>query len=83
MAKDKPFADALRKRIAAADQDPRWLDRIAVSLLSKAERGDVNAIKEIADRLDGKVPQSIGGTDELPPIITQIETVIVDPKEGE
>jgi hypothetical protein len=31
--------------------------------------GDDNATaKEVADRLDGKVPQGIGGDDDLPPV---------------
>lgn len=30
--------------------------------------GKPDAIREVADRLDGKVPQSIGGSDELPPV---------------
>jgi hypothetical protein len=36
------------------------------------------AIKEIADRLDGKVPQLIGGDDESGPVrLAKIERVIV------
>jgi hypothetical protein len=62
--RDKPFRDALRKRIAEASEDPRKLDRIAEKLLSLAEAGDMQAIKEMADRLDGKAPQAIIGGDE-------------------
>lgn len=32
------------------------------------EKGDVSAIREIADRLDGKVPQGIVGKDDETPI---------------
>ncbi len=66
--KDKPFRDALRLEIAADGVDLKQLRKVARALIIKAETGDVRAIAEIADRLDGKVPQAIGGTDELPAI---------------
>lgn len=54
---------------------------IAQSLLFRGSDGDVSAIKEAGDRVDGKVAQPIAGDDELPPIsIQQIERVIFDPK---
>ena len=66
--KDKPFRDALRLVIADAEDNPRKLRRIAETLFDEAARGDVAAIKEIADRLDGKVAQLHGGDDESGPI---------------
>jgi hypothetical protein len=36
-------------------------------LLAKAASGDVAAISVLADRLDGKVPQATGGSEELGP----------------
>jgi len=39
---------------------------VANALIEKAIAGDVQAIKEVADRLDGKVPQGIAGDDENP-----------------
>ncbi len=61
--KDKPFRDALRLEIAEAGEDRPSLRLIAQALLKQANTGDVQAIKEVADRLDGKVPQGlIGGT---------------------
>lgn len=79
--RDKPFRDALRMEIAEASGDPKWLRRIAVKLLNSAEGGDVAAIKEVADRLDGKVPQAVIGDDNEDPInvIHRIERIIVDP----
>jgi hypothetical protein len=53
--KDKPFADALRMELMAAGADHRALRKIARALIAKAEDGDLPAIREIADRLDGKV----------------------------
>lgn len=64
--KDKPFRDALRMAIADAGEDRPRLRRVATALLDKAETGDVQAIREIADRLDGKVPQGIEGGDGGP-----------------
>ena len=68
--RDKPFRDALRIEIAAlqADDDRRGLRRLARALIERAAKGDVAAIREVADRLDGKVPQAIGGAGDLPPI---------------
>jgi hypothetical protein len=63
--RDKPFLAALRLEIAAGG-DPKPLRRIARKLLAKAEEGDVHAIREVADRLDGKVPQAISGEDGAP-----------------
>jgi hypothetical protein len=64
--RDKPFLAALRLEIAEAGGDPKRLRRIAKRLLAKAEEGDVQAIREVADRLDGKVPQAISGEDGTP-----------------
>ncbi len=61
--KSKPFKDALLKAIQELG-----LEGAAKALVAKANEGDVGALRELADRLDGKVPQAIGGTDELPAI---------------
>jgi hypothetical protein len=63
----KPFYEALRLEIAAAGEDHKALRRIARALLDKAASGDTAAITALADRLDGKVPQTIGPADELGP----------------
>jgi hypothetical protein len=81
MAKDKPFRDALRMQIADAGEDHKALRRIALALMEKAACGDVQAIKEIADRLDGKVPQGHGQDEELGPIQTTIVTGV--PRKGD
>lgn len=74
--KDKPYRAALRRLVS---ESPDVLDRIAARQIACALNGDHNAAKEIADRLDGKVPQAIGGSDELPAIgLEQIQRVIVD-----
>jgi hypothetical protein len=68
--KDKPFRDALRLEIAAAqdENDFRSLRKIARQLLQNASEGKVDAIKEVADRMDGKVTQPIAGDEDGGPI---------------
>jgi hypothetical protein len=56
--RQKPFADALRMEICAGN-DPRHLRTIARKLIEMAEGGDLQAIKEVGDRLDGKCAQVI------------------------
>lgn len=79
--KSRPFKDALQKALKAADGDQDMLELVASALVAKASTGDVPAIKEIAERLDGKVTQLVGGDDDNPlSIIHKIERVIVDPQ---
>ena len=56
--KDKPYRDALRMEIAALREgDIKGLRVIARAHLNKCKDGDMAAIKELADRLDGKPAQ--------------------------
>lgn len=67
--------------LAAAGEDRRALRAIARALIAKATDGDMPAIKELADRTDGKVPQAVvGGDEDSDPIklVHRIERVIVD-----
>lgn len=64
--KDKPFRDALRMEIVAAGDGHQALRKVAAALLREAQDGDINAIKEIANRLDGRVTQEIAASEELP-----------------
>jgi hypothetical protein len=54
---EKPFADALRMEVAALKGDRKSLRLVARKLIEKAESGDMAAIKELADRTDGKPVQ--------------------------
>ena len=54
--KDKPWRDAIK--IAINDGDGLALRRIAEKVVALAEAGDMMAVQEIANRLDGKVPQA-------------------------
>jgi hypothetical protein len=58
--REKPFNDALR---IALRGDPLRLRRIADKLAILAEQGDLGAIREVADRLDGKPAQVIDRLD--------------------
>ena len=83
--KAKPYREALTRLLMREEGDvPKGknnLDRIVAIHLSKALEGDVPAIKDIADRLDGKPAQAIvGGDDDDNPvvIINRIERVLID-----
>lgn len=83
--KTKPFKEAIRRAVEAAGTDTEKLDRLATALYAKALEGDVSAIREIGDRLDGKVAQAIIGGDEEDPAVQhihRIERVIVRPKDS-
>jgi len=59
---EKTFANMLRVALKEAHAEGGdKLRKVADALVEKAMTGDVPAIKEIADRLDGKVPQAIEG----------------------
>lgn len=57
---------ALEKRSKVAGVEA--LDELAEKLLEKVDEGDVSAIKELGDRLEGKPAQSVllGGDSENP-----------------
>lgn len=58
-AKGTMWRDALRLELA---QDKQRIRKLARALLEKAEAGDIAALKELGDRLDGKAVQAIEGT---------------------
>ena len=55
--RQKPFTDALR--VALLSGGGRRLRAIADKLAEKAEQGDLQAIQQIGDRLDGRPSQAI------------------------
>jgi hypothetical protein len=74
--KNQYWSDALRKHIT---QNPNDLVEAAKALLAKAKDGDVAAIKELGDRLEGKPAQAInvGGQGDNP-LVSRIELVSLD-----
>lgn len=58
---DKIWADAVRRavmrRLENEEGKPQKIERLADNLVALGMAGDVTAIKEIGDRLDGKPKQ--------------------------
>lgn len=80
--KEKSFANMLNIAIKeATEEGGTKLRAVADALIAKAVSGDVPAIKEIADRLDGKVPQAVVGDADEDPIgvVTKVVREIVRP----
>lgn len=86
---EKAWRDALRLAVMrpASEKDPKpktKLDELAAALISAGKKGDVPALREIGDRLDGKVPQALvggGGEGDNPiRVITEVRRSIVDPR---
>ncbi len=59
--KNKPWADAIRRYLT---QNPDKRELIIKRLFDMAEDGNLQAIKEIADRIDGKPAQSVAVSTE-------------------
>lgn len=79
--KAKKAREALERHFLRDGEDMPQLMRIAAKLAARAEEGDVASIKEVFDRMDGKVPQAIVGDDDMDPVnvLARIERVIVKP----
>ena len=61
------------------DAEGKALDRLISALIAEAHDGDVAAIREIFDRVEGKVPQGVTGGEGGPlTVIHRIERVIKD-----
>jgi hypothetical protein len=72
----KIWREAIERAIKRREQDdPQALERLADSLLRKVAEGDVAAIKEFGDRIEGKVAQGHGGDDELGPVKNVLEVM--------
>lgn len=72
---------ALERRSASRADGIKEIDALAEELLKLVALGDLGALKEFGDRIDGKPSQAIGGDDELPPVrtVTEIQIRGVDP----
>jgi|DEB0MinimDraft_3_1074331.scaffolds.fasta_scaffold48834_1 hypothetical protein len=58
-AKNKPWSDALRLAVNESGPDGlKRLRKIAEACVNAAEAGDMQAMREIGDRLDGKPAQT-------------------------
>lgn len=59
---DKPWKEALMLAVNERMGDKKKLRLLADKLVSKALEGDVQAIREIGDRIEGKPTQAIDAT---------------------
>src|SRR5215831_980555 len=66
--RDKPYREALHIELAAAGEDMKKLREIARVHIARCEAGDMQAIKELANRLDGRPAQILehSGPDSNP-----------------
>jgi len=78
--KNRPWTDAINRAILA--QDGKALRALADKLVEKALEGDMQAMREIGDRVEGKAAQIIeaSGPDGGPIPVQEIRRVIVDSK---
>jgi hypothetical protein len=72
--KEKLFYDALMLAVKDTD-NPRDLRKIAEKLLDMAIGGDIQAIKEVANRLDGMPVQAIDATIETTHFVARVPEV--------
>ena len=72
--REKPFNDALRIELRS---NPLALRTIAGKLIEKAEEGELAAIREIADRLDGKPVQMLDRRDVPLNQLTDEELLVI------
>jgi hypothetical protein len=78
--REKPFRQALMMALRDDEEAPgrtkTKLDRIVGQLVSKALEGDTQAIKEVADRCEGKAPQQqfLTGDEDGGPMRLLLET---------
>ena len=75
--KNRPWAEAINRAVLA--NDGQRLRAIAEKLLVLAEQGDVSALRELGDRLDGKPKQQIEATGaDDGPLVVQVVKYAAD-----
>jgi hypothetical protein len=82
----KMFERELMAALKEAGPDGEKLRQVARALVDQAIAGNVTAIREIADRIDGKVPQALNhaGDPDNPilPLVPVINVTIGDAPKG-
>jgi hypothetical protein len=83
-AKGRMFADAINRALQLPGRHERLkrLEAIADKLVTLAEDGDIQAIREVADRLDGKPAQTIQGDGDAP-LVFRVEAPWMTPAVAE
>lgn len=81
--KTKPWRDAIMRAVSRREtgKDPQALEKLADKLIDAALSGDMQAIKEIGDRIDGKPAQAVVGDAGSDPVrvLQEIALKVVDP----
>jgi len=72
--KELIWRDAIHRAVkrVAEDGDQKQLDRLADQLVAAGLEGDISALREIGDRLDGKPSQALAVDGEIPLAIPNI-----------
>jgi hypothetical protein len=82
-ARGRPWRDAINKaldlRTKSRVDGKREIDALAEKLLDAVAAGDLAALREFGDRIEGKPTQPIGGDDELPAIKVEGAIQLVRP----
>lgn len=80
------FTQALRRALArakGAGTAEKGLEKVAAKLVSAGMKGQQWAVREIADRIEGKPAQAITGPEGGPvELVAGIKVTIVDPRAG-
>lgn len=81
-AKAKVWTAAIERALERRGSERgKAIDEIADKLLSLCMEGDLGALKELGDRLEGKPGQAVTvGGDSQNPLITAIIRRVVDPR---
>jgi HPt (histidine-containing phosphotransfer) domain-containing protein len=74
--RDKLFREALRMELAAAGEDLKELREIAKVLIGECKAGNIQAIKELADRLDGKPTQMLEHSEGERPLRRLVREIV-------
>jgi hypothetical protein len=64
--KDKPFKAMLKKLLLSHGSNPKTLEKIAQMVIDKACEGDLDAVREIANRLDGYPVRPVANEGDIP-----------------
>lgn len=73
-AKGRIWKDAIMRALEARGAGDRVaaLNALAEKLLAKCAEGDLGALKELGDRIDGKSVQPVAGAEGEPPVKLEI-----------
>lgn len=79
---ERPWRDmlalALNERTGKKKTDPKRLRRVADAVVKAAMSGDMQAAKEIGDRLDGKPTTVVAGDNSGGPIVHTVKVEFVE-----